>query len=60
MKISEKADIRDKIKSEKDISILAGQLNHKNQSYILNTIDTLLFAQQTAERSSENKRAGLY
>jgi hypothetical protein len=42
------------MKTAFEIEALAGQLNLKNQAYVLNTINTLLFAQQSAEEFNGN------
>ncbi|MFL0198140.1 hypothetical protein ACJDU8_21610 [Clostridium sp. WILCCON 0269] len=44
------------IKTAVEIGSLASQLNTRNQSYVLNTINALLFAQQTNERKDINLR----
>lgn len=42
------------IRTAFEIGSLAGQLSPKNQSYVLNTINALLFSQQTNEKE-DNK-----
>lgn len=42
------------MKAAFEIGTLASQLNPKNQSYVLNTINALLFAQQSIEGSGDN------
>ncbi|HID0769608.1 TPA: hypothetical protein ACXC99_003705 [Clostridium botulinum] len=44
------------IKTAFEIGSLVGQLNPKNQSYVLNTINALLFSQQTNEKE-DNKNS---
>ncbi|CAM2078613.1 MAG: Superfamily II DNA and RNA helicase [uncultured Clostridium sp.] len=46
------------IKTAFEIGSLAGQLTRKNQSYVLNTINALLFSQQTNERDDEYIKKG--
>ena len=41
------------IKTAFEIGSLAGQLNPRNQLYILNTINALLFSQQTNEKDDK-------
>lgn len=41
------------IKTAFEIGSLAGQLTIKNQSYVLNTINALLFSQQTNENEDK-------
>lgn len=43
------------IKTAFEIGSLAGQLSPKNQSYVLNTINALLFSQQTNECKNEKE-----
>lgn len=44
------------IKTAFEIGSLAGQLNPKNQLYVLNTINALLFSQQINEKE-DNKNS---
>lgn len=56
MENEKRANPTNTIKAAFEIGALAGQLNQKNQSYVLNTINALLFAQQSIEGSGENAR----
>ena len=50
------ANSSDRLSTVFEIKKLASQLNHKNQAYILNTINALLFAQQSTEENSDGSR----
>ena len=41
-------------KTTAKITNLAGQLNPRNQSYVLNTINALLYAQQASKEESKS------
>ncbi len=41
------------VKSSFEIEALAKQLNSRNQSYVLNTINTLLFCQQSDHKKGK-------
>ncbi|GAC41687.1 hypothetical protein [Paenibacillus popilliae] len=44
------------VKAAFEIGLLAGQLTPKNQSYVLNTINALLFSQETNDKSAQEQK----
>ena len=48
------------IKTAMEIGSLAGQLNPNNQSYVLNTINALLFSQNVYENEHKNSHNRIY
>ncbi len=42
------------IKTAYEIGLLAGKLTSNNQAYVLNTINALLFSQQSYQEKSNN------
>ena len=52
--MEEKATSPNEMKSAFEIGAMASRLSPKNQAYVLNTINALLFAQQTVKESGED------